>query len=403
MRSPETTPDQAAGRDRVRAGVGTSEADRAVTAGRDAAAAALAELATPPALVLVYASVRYDLVDLLTGVREVTGDVPLVGATTSGHFHNGNVTPPGRGVAVLALTAGRYQFGVASVSGISADPTGAGRTLARAAKRAAGAGGQDVPHAALLVLTDGLSGRQQELLNGIHKVTGAAVPVVGGSAADDRRLVQTCVFHDGRALTDAAVGIWIGSPWPLVVTAGHGWSPVSLPLLVTKVDGPVVHEIAGRPAVAVFREHFRDHELDQELGWVRKPGYHSAHAFGLIEPDGTLLIRGAYLDEHDVLRTFCPLPTYAPVQIVSSTSDDLLGVIEGVVERVTAGRQPSALLAFSCVARLDVLRDRGPEEAKRLQVAAGSTTTFGFYTYGEIARTSSVAGYHNATLAAIAL
>lgn len=400
MQSLETTPNQAAGRERVRTGVGTSEADDAAAAGRHAAAAALTELGEAPALVLVYASVRYALPDLLAGVREVSGDTPLVGATTSGHFHQGNVTAPGSGVAVLALSRGRYRFGVASVTGITSDATGAGRTLARAAKRAAG---QEGPYAALLVLTDGLSGRQQELLTGIHKVTGAAVPVVGGSAADDRALKQTHVFHGGRVLTDAAVGVWIASPWPLTVTSGHGWTPVSLPLLVTKVDGPVVHEIAGRPAEAVFREHFCDHQLDRELGWVRKPGYHSAHAFGLIEPDGSLVIRGAYLDESDVLRTFSPLPTYAPVQIVSSTSDDLLGVIEDVVARVTAGRQPSVVLAFSCVARLDVLRDRGPEEAKRLQVAAGAATTFGFYTYGEIARTSSVAGYHNATLAAIAL
>src|SRR5690606_36646947 len=250
----------------------------------------------------------------LAGVREVSGDTPLVGATTSGHFHQGNVTAPGSGVAVLALSRGRYRFGVASVTGITSDATGAGRTLARAAKRAAG---QEGPYAALLV--------------------------VGGSAADDRALKQTHVFHGGRVLTDAAVGVWIASPWPLTVTSGHGWTPVSLPLLVTKVDGPVVHEIAGRPAEAVFREHFCDHQLDRELGWVRKPGYHSAHAFGLIEPDGSLVIRGAYLDESDVLRTFSPLPTYAPVQIVSSTSDDLLGVIEDVVARVTAGRQPSVV------------------------------------------------------------
>src|SRR5690606_31704715 len=151
MRSLETTPDQVAGRDRVQAGVGTSEADGAAAAGREAATAAVAELAQAPALVLVYASVRYDPVDLLAGVRSVTGDVPLVGATTSGHFHNGSVTAPGRGVAVLVLTGGRYQFGVASVSGISTDPTGAGRALARAAKRAAS--GPDSPHTALVVLT----------------------------------------------------------------------------------------------------------------------------------------------------------------------------------------------------------------------------------------------------------
>lgn len=398
-------------KDRVRVSVGTSEHDEASVAGRTAAAAALAELDGEPALVLVYGSVRYDLPELLAGIRSITGKAAMAGATTSGHFCNGEVTQPGRGVAVLALTAGPYRFGVASVDGLRTRGRAAGRTLARAAREAARggsvpgsrSGSHGSPHSAVMVFADGLAGNQQDLLWGLHKVAGAAVPIVGGAAADDRQLSRTSVFDGDRVLSDAAVAVWVDSPWPLPVVARHGWRAVSLPLLVTKVDGPIVHEIAGRPAAAVFREHFHDRELDQELGRVREPGYHSAHAFGLIEPDGTLLIRGAYLDDAGVLRTFCPLPTYAPVQIVSCTADDLLDVTEPVVRGATAGRDPSVVLAFSCVARLDVLRGRGVEEAARLQAAAGAASTFGFYTYGEVARTSSVTGFHNATLTAVAL
>jgi hypothetical protein len=389
-------------KDRILAAAGSSQADTATVAGRSAAAEALARLnGGPPALIMVYASVRYDLPALLAGVRDVTGDTPLAGASTSGHFHDGVVTPPGRGVAVLALTAGPYRFGVGSVRDLRPDAVGAGRMLARAARAAVDA--PPSPHAALLLLADGLAGNQQELLQGVHKVTGAGVPVIGGAAGDDRRLSQTSVFHDDRVLPGGALAVWVDSPWPLTVVARHGWHPVSLPLLVTRAEGPVVHEIAGRPAVDVFREHFRHDELDQELGWVRRPGYHSAHAFGLLEADGQLLIRGAYLDDAGQLRTFSPLPTYSPVQIVSCQPDDLLEIVSGVVTDAIAGRDAGLVLAFSCVARLDVLRERWPEGAARLHAAAGGRTTFGFYTYGEFARTASVAGYHNATLAAVAL
>jgi hypothetical protein len=61
------------------------------------------------------------------------------------------------------------------------------------------------------------------------------------------------------------------------------------------------------------------------------------------------------------------------------------------------------LLAFSCVARIDILRERAPEEAALMQKAAAHVPTFGFYTYGEFARSTSVSGYHNATIAALAL
>jgi hypothetical protein len=50
-----------------------------------------------------------------------------------------------------------------------------------------------------------------------------------------------------------------------------------------------------------------------------------------------------------------------------------------------------------------VLQQREEEEARRLQSAAGTVPIFGIYTYGEFARTTSATGYHNATVAAVAL
>ena len=61
------------------------------------------------------------------------------------------------------------------------------------------------------------------------------------------------------------------------------------------------------------------------------------------------------------------------------------------------------LLAFGCVARIEMLKDRAGEEASRLQEAANDIPTFGFYTYGEFARTVSAQGFHNATLTGVAL
>jgi hypothetical protein len=226
---------------------------------------------------------------------------------------------------------------------------------------------------------------------------------VGGAAAADRQLTATYVFHDGRVLHDGAVAVWIGSARPLTVAHAHGWQTHGLPLLVTKVDGTRVHEIAGRPAQDVVRENFRYDDPEQEITTDRAPGYHSAHAFGLLEPDGTQLIRGAYFDDDGMVHTFTPLPLYSAVQVVSSGPDELLGISGQIAAEALAGIDASVLLAFSCVARLDILRERGAEEPARLQAAAGAVPTFGFFTYGEFARTTSVAGYHNATVAALAL
>jgi hypothetical protein len=105
-----------------------------------------------------------------------------------------------------------------------------------------------------------------------------------------------------------------------------------------------------------------------------------------------------------VVQTFSPLPEFSAVQIVTADQDDLLDASEKVIEdALRPAVDPAVILMFSCVARIDLLGARAFEEGARLHKAAGSVQTFGFYTYGEYARTAGVSGYHNATLTALAL
>ena len=392
------------GMERLPVGSGTSSLDDATAAGAEAARAAVAGLGgAEPALVIVYASIHYDMPVLVAAVRGITGDAPLVGASASGQFSDGEYVPPGTSVSVMVLGGGVYTFGAASVTGIGSDIAGSGRELARRAMDAAG--GDRSPHSALLVLADGMAGDMQDLLTGMYRVTGARVPVVGGAAADDRTFSGTYVFFGDEVMQDAAVAVWIGSEQPLRVIAGRGWQPQTLPMLVTRVNGAVVEEIDGRPAAEVFTEAVaRDKNARTQFYDGAWQGWHTGHSFGLIEPDGTQLIRGCFIDDEGVLRTFVPLPEYCAVQVVSADQDDLLDASEQIVGEALRGMEaPSVMLTFSCVARSDLLAERAPEEAARLHKAAGDVATFGFYTYGEFARSTGVAGYHNATVSALAL
>jgi hypothetical protein len=381
-------------------GTGNSELDDAHQAGRAAAATALEQLdGAAPALVLVYASVRYQLDDLLAGIRSVTGSVPLAGSTSCGHFAGEQVTAPGRGVAVLVLGGGDYQFGVASAAGMADGAEGVGTAVARAARAAAGP--TDRRYAALILLTDGLGGDQQAVLTGVHRVLGAAVPVVGGAAADDRQLLRTSVFHDGAVLTDAAVAIWVGSHRPLTVSCAHGWKSVSLPLLVTSSQGPVVHEIGGRPAADVYWQLVRD--TDARPTVPGGPVWQSSYALGLIEPGGSHLVRGVFATEGGPISTFTPLPAYSAVQVMTADPDTLLAVVDGVISDSLVYGDETVILAFDCIARMDILGNAYPDEISRMKKAAGDALCFGTYTYGEFARAKGVGGVHNATLTTLAL
>jgi hypothetical protein len=382
-------------------GSGRSRLVDGAPAGEAAARDAVAGLTGATAgLVIVYASIRYDLAELLAGVRAVTGDTPLVGATSCGQFSDGEFLEPGGGVSVLVLGAGVYQFGTASVGGISADTTAAGHELARRA--VASAGPTPAPHGALLLLADGMAGDMQGLMNGIYRVTGARVPIVGGAASDDRTFAGSSVLHGDEVIGNGAAAVWIGSDHPLHVVSGHGWQAHGLPMLITRTDGQVILEIDGRPAIDVYHEAILVGARPAPEG--AHPDWHTSHSFGLVEPDGTQAIRGVFADEQKTVRTFSPLPEFSAVQIVSADQDDLLNVCDQVVEdALRPVADPALILMFSCVARIDLLGERAAEEADRLHKAAGSIATFGFYTYGEFARTAGVSGYHNATLTALAL
>jgi hypothetical protein len=396
------------------AATGASESSDPVEAGRAAAAAAMTGLARAagevtcrPDLIIVYVSVRYDLPLLLAAIRSVTGDVPLVGATSAGHFRDGTLTEPARGVAVLALTAGDYRFAVASVGDLSAGAETAGMALARQARAAIGE--RRTPFATMLLLADGMATEVEQLLAGIHRVTGTAVQVVGGGAGDDHRLRETFVLCDDSVLPDSAVAVWIDSEHPLPVTIGHGWHPVGQPMLVTRSDGQIVYEISGRPAREVFEEQIAA-DVGGDLDTVTMSRQYCTHAWGIIESNGSYRIRGTFPDGDGRMRTFAPLREYSAVQVVACDEEDLLRVSREVAARavghVVDRPEPSVLLVFSCVARLDVLAAdeevRPEEEAARIGAAAG-IPVFGIYTYGEFARTNSVAGYHNSTIVAVAL
>ena len=317
-----------------------------------------------------------------------------------GQFHDGTYNPIGSGVEVLALSAGGYRFGAMSAVGLANDAEEAGRAAARGARLAAG---PDLPpYSAVLLFTDGLAGGQREVLNGVYAVAGAAVPVVGGSSSDDWRLSETYVFHDDRVLRDAAVAVWIGSERPLRVFCRHGWTPIGLPMLVTVVEGQHVREISGRPAVDVYRDRTGGAPGEAQPGPCAASM--AAVSLGLIEPDGSHVIHAVHLgDDETDLVTMNPLPQFAAISIMTGRPDEMLAITEPLVAEALEGRDARVLLTFSCAGRQEILADRVSEEVVRLQAAAGEVPTFGFYTYGEYARTRSVAGCHNATIAAIAL
>jgi hypothetical protein len=379
-------------------GVGRSSLLDSREAGRTAAAAALSS--RNPGLVLVFCSERHDLPALLAGIRSESGDAPLIGCSTAGEIAADG--PGESGVVVLALGGSGFCVATSVALDASNDLHAAGATAA-----AGIASVLERKHHVVMLLSDGLSGDQQEIVRGAYSAAGATVPLVGGCAGDDGHMRVTHQLFGDQVLTNAVVGVALGSDAPFGIGVRHGWRRVGEPLLVTRSSGNRVHEIDDRPALDVYLER-----LDAPTAVRTDPMAFSAwaqtHPLGMSRRSGEDQVRfvaDADFDDRS-LGCIAEVPRGTLTWFMEGDSDSVLAATDAACEDalLALGAKPAiGLVAFDCVARKGVLGGGVRAEVQRVAHHAGGAPVAGFYTYGEIARTTGVSGFHNQTLVVLAI
>jgi hypothetical protein len=367
-------------------------------AGRDAAEQALVH--DDARLLIVFCAPSQDLAHVLRQVRTRAGDVPLIGCTTAGEIA---ATGPGDGGVVVTAFGGEgFAIATAVATDASKDLRAAGAQVARCLGES-----DDHPYRVLLLLTDGLAGDQQEIVRGAYGVLGAGVPLVGGCAGDGLRLSQTFQMHGDQVLTDAVVAAGIASDAPLGIGVRHGWRPVGEPMLVTRSGASRVHTLDDRPALVVYLEHL-DVAADgvsavelARLGVTRPLGVSWHHGEEMVR-----FIAGGDFAERSLLCNG-EVPQGGLVRLMEGDADSVLAATDAACSAsldALGDHPPLGMLAFDCIARRGVLGAEGIQvEIERLAATAGGAPIAGFYTYGEIARTGGMRGFHNHTLVVLAV
>lgn len=380
--------------------VGWSDNPDARTAGAEAIKAALAQGSGDLRLVVVFAADRYDGAELIAGVRSHSKDAPLIGCSTAGEIAS---TGPGEaGVVVTALGGPGFHVATRLAQGVSHDLRGAGSAVADALREI-----EAQPHRVLLLLADGLAGDQQEIVRGAYAVAGAAVPLVGGCAGDDLRMVATHQFYGDKSLTNAVVAVALGSDAPFGIGVRHGWRRVGEPMLVSASSGNRVEMLDDRPALDVYLERLN---APQEAHTDPSAFTHFAqtHPLGLARRSGEEHVRfvsGADFEQRAVL-CIAEVPQGGLTWLMEGDATSVLDATDAAcAEAIDAlgGRDPIGMLTFDCIARKGVLGLGVGEEVARVASHAGKAPVAGFYTYGEIARTRGVSGFHNQTLVVLAV
>jgi hypothetical protein len=379
-------------------GTGQAPLDDPRLAGRTAAEQAIT--GTDPKLLVVFAADHPGLESMVEGIHDVAGGgVPLIGCSTAGEISAAG--PDDASVVVMAF--GGAGFSAAAGAGEVGDgglrdaATTAADCIGRVDERA---------HQVLILLSDGLAGDQQEVVRGAYQRVGAAVPLVGGCAGDGLRMRATSQIHGRRVMRNSVVAAALSSDAPLGIGVRHGWRPVGSPMMVTSSAENRVFTLDDEPALDVYLRR-----LDAPAAVANDPEafthFAITHPLGLSRRRGeeVRFVGEANFDDRS-LGCIAQVPQGALAWLMEGDDTSVLDATDAACSEALEAlgdHPPLGMLAFDCIARRGVLGDYGVKrEIDRINAHTHAPVA-GFYTYGEIARTKGVSGFHNQTLVVLAV
>jgi small ligand-binding sensory domain FIST len=215
----------------------------------------------------------------------------------------------------------------------------------------------------------------------------APVPLVGGLAAGGGEPEAQALFHDGRVVTDGAVGAVVHGARVRTLVS-QGCAPVGSDSVITSAEENIVHELAGKPALERLRSELQALTpeqqrlaaaggvlaglvIDENRSEYRRGDYLMRGLIGADEESGAIAI-GEPVRVGQTLRFH--------VRDAHSADEDLRA---GLAEVVDGGRAAGALL-FTCNGRGSNMFATPDHDASVVAEALGGDALAGFFCAGEI-------------------
>lgn len=344
-------------------------------------------------LVTVFGSRLAGANDAVKEVYAAYPDSHVIGCSTSGEILGSEVEDDSVVVGVMRFARSRLANAFAPVRD-PGDSRRAGRLLA---EQLGGEGLRGV-----FVLSDGLNVNGSELVRGLNEVLPPDVAVTGGLAGDSARFEKTWILRGGETVDRfvSAVGVY-GEH----ATIGHGsrggWDVFGPERRVTRSNGNVLHELDGKPALALYKQYLgpRSAELPSSALLfplrVTRPGGENAPVVRTV----------LAVDEAAQTMTFAgDIPEGASAQLMRANFDRLVTAAgESSLEAALGGsrdRSPILSVAISCVGRRLILGERTEEELEAaMEPLKSGDRQVGFYSYGELSPfASGRCDLHNQTM-----
>jgi len=365
--------------------------------GAEAAAKAKGGLGAPPVLGVVFASSKVDLAALARGIASELGDTPVIGCSSAGEFADTAISDGGVALGLI----GSDVIGVSIGMG-----TGLRESTPRAVRDLCGelkANRREAPGAAdgqrtIFLLTDGMAGNGEALVDTLSMEVGGGVAIAGGAAGDDGAFQETFVVAGDRVAQDAVVAAELITPRKLGIGVHHGWCAASDPGAVTKAEGARLIEIDGKPAIDFYKAYAARRGV--ELTPENQNEFVFTHELGIVLMNDELKVRAPLsVNEDGSINCATEVPTGQKVRVCEGDHDAIVAAARTAAEQAMSGLGGPAAgaIVFDCVARKLVLGDGFSREVDAFRDVVGAPV-MGFNTYGEIAKVrGQLSGFHNTT------
>jgi len=254
----------------VKAGIGFADIRDSFEAGKQAAQHAVMKAGfTDTSLTLAFCTGKHNYQACFEGIRAEVGDAPILGGPAVGIITNDELGYDGYQVGVAVLP-GCLSVDVGKALDVNKSEQDAGRRL----------GADLVPYRnpgekLILLFYDSIKvspppapllNVSSYLLDGVLQGIGSGPPpIVGAGLLGTFTFDRGALFCGSRVAEQCASAALLSGDLAVSVTIMHGCKPMSDYHTITKINGPVVYEIDGRPALEVIDDLLGSRDWQSKL------------------------------------------------------------------------------------------------------------------------------------------
>ena len=345
---------------------------------------------------LVFSGGKHNQDAIMQGVHSQLGEVETVGGTAVGTITNNSIGYTGYELALAVFPSSIPQPTMVAEGGLDKGEVQVGNRLGTRLRDVASEGDtvllfyDSVRSAPPPVLNVG-----SRLMDGLYEgLAGKHLKLVGAGTVGDFQVTGSHVFDGHQPVKNTAVAVALPSLLKSKTTIMHGCIPVSSFLEITRIDGPVVYELDGRPAMEVLQEMLGTElgvSLTENLSLVVTLGEKHGDPYAPYDESAYVnrLIINTNPTDGSITLFEADFQVGTKIQIMSR--DNQL-MVESVRKRTSellqslGSLKPVFALYIDCAGRTSAFSGSEVEEASVLQAELGrEIPLLGFYSGVEIA------------------